>query len=169
MVAKHSFSIGALLVAVSTVSAQQVIPSAADSSFPQCGLVCAVFVQQQSICANSYPGGSPGLTYDQCFCQATTLQPLYTTTESVCAGECQAPSDRALLQQWFINFCNQVTQGIDPNAASTQPVTQPVTQAPTAPSTTVVTITSTSSPSVAATITSNSSGSSPAPVNQQSW
>ncbi|RMZ80636.1 hypothetical protein DV738_g2617, partial [Chaetothyriales sp. CBS 135597] len=52
----------ALIALATTVSSQQILPSAASSSFPTCGLSCAVLITAQSTCAASFPAGTAQLT-----------------------------------------------------------------------------------------------------------
>ncbi|RMZ86819.1 hypothetical protein DV736_g5955, partial [Chaetothyriales sp. CBS 134916] len=131
-------------------SSQQILPSGASSSFPACGLSCAVLVAAQSTCDSTYPAGTAQLTYENCFCTQGSVQPLYASPDGLCTAECTAESDRTTLQQWFTSFCKDVGQGIDPK---TQTATA---QSSGASSTTVVTVTSTSSnPTAAATNSGN--------------
>ena len=153
--------VGVLLTITTMASTQQIIPTSTSGSFPACAVSCAALLQAQQTCSASYPGGTPQLTYENCFCQSASIAALYSTADSVCAGECQVESDRTELHAWYLSFCNQVAQGIDPNAVSTQP-------AATA-STTVVTITSTASSTPAPTITGTGAGQSAAPATNQSW
>ncbi|RMD44213.1 hypothetical protein DV735_g787, partial [Chaetothyriales sp. CBS 134920] len=83
--------IASALVALATaVSSQQILPSAASSSFPACGLSCAVLITAQSTCASSFPAGTAQLTYENCFCTQGTVQPLYASPDGLCTAECTA-------------------------------------------------------------------------------
>ncbi len=143
-----------LLTLLHPVSGQSIIPTSSSGQFPGCALGCTVLLQAQSSCVPPNVPTSNSITYENCFCQSASLQPLYSTPDSVCAGECTIESDRDQLRAWFTNFCQQVGAGIDPLTTS---------------SVTVVTVTSTNTP--AATATSTGTGSAPASSSSphQSW
>ena len=151
--------IAAIASIVVTTMAQSIVPSASSSTFPGCALSCNVLLQAQALCTPPTAATTNQLAYDNCFCQSTLLQTLYATPDSVCAAECSIAADRTLLQSWFIGFCQQVGQGVDPVAttAATQPTNSVV----------VVTITSTNTP--APTITGSGTGAVGAASSDSSW
>jgi hypothetical protein len=140
-----------------SVSAQSIIPTTS-SQFPGCAVGCNVLLQAQSACIPPNVATTDQITYENCFCQISLLQALYSTPDSVCAAECTIETDRDLLQTWFTGFCQQVGQGIDPlaTAAATDGATV-----------TVVTVTSTSTPTATGAGTSGSSASSSS--SNKSW
>ncbi|KIW94522.1 uncharacterized protein Z519_04498 [Cladophialophora bantiana CBS 173.52] len=149
-----------LLSLLRLASAQSIVPTSSSAQFPSCALSCTVLLQAQTACVPPLVPVTNQITYENCFCQSSLLQALYSTPDAICTAECTSESDRTLLQTWFTNFCQQVGRGIDP-LASTTSVLQPS-------STAVVTITSYSTPP-AATNTGTGSASGPAPHSHQSW
>ena len=136
------------------VSGQNIVPTSSSAQFPGCAVGCTVLLQAQSSCGYPNVPATNDLTYENCFCQSSLLQALYSTPDSVCAAECTIESDRNLLRTWFTGFCQQVGRGVDPLTTA---------------STTVVTITSTSTPAGTATSTGTGSGSAPAPAPNKTW
>lgn len=109
----------ASIALLNLVSAQNIVPTSPSSSFPSCAVNCAVLLQAQTACIPPNVAATDQITYENCFCQSASLQPLYSTPDAICAGECNtAESDRETLQSWFLNFCKDVGQGIDPLTAS---------------------------------------------------
>ncbi|KIW82848.1 hypothetical protein Z517_02091 [Fonsecaea pedrosoi CBS 271.37] len=149
-----------LLGLLRLVSAQSIVPTSSTSQFPSCAVNCAVLLQAQTACVPPSVPATNQITYENCFCQSSFLQALYSTPDSICTAECTSESDRALLQTWFTTFCQQVGSGIDPLESTTSAL-QPG-------STTVVTITSFSTPPSTATNTGTGSASASAP-SHQSW
>jgi hypothetical protein len=98
------------------VSAQNFVPTGANGQFPACAASCAVLQQAQSTCLTQTGQQQTGLAAENCFCQSATLQGLYSTPDALCVAECPTSTDRAGLRTWFMSFCAQVGQGIDPNA-----------------------------------------------------
>ncbi|EXJ96141.1 hypothetical protein A1O1_01267 [Capronia coronata CBS 617.96] len=150
-----------LLNVTRCVSAQNIVPTSSSSSFPGCALSCTALLQAQSLCVPPNVATTSQITYENCFCQSSSLQALYSTPDAICAGECTIEADRQQLQTWFTGFCAQVGQGIDPltSTASTSPT-----------ATTVVTITSSTSPSQATGAgTGTGSSSASASSSHQSW
>ena len=140
--------------------AQSIVPTAGSSTFPSCAVNCAVLLQAQSTCIPPNAATTNDITYENCFCQSSLLQALYSTADSVCATECTAESDRTELQTWFKGFCSQVGQGVDP-------LTTTASLSPTG--TTVVTITSYSTAPPAATNTGSGSAAASASASNKSW
>ncbi|OAP55111.1 hypothetical protein AYL99_10811 [Fonsecaea erecta] len=143
------------------VSAQNIVPTSPSDQFPSCAVNCAVLLQAQTACVPPAQPATNQITYENCFCQSSFLQALYSTPDAICTAECTSESDRALLQTWFTGFCQKVGSGIDPLETTTSTF-QPS-------STTVVTITSYSTPPPTATNTGTGSASAPAPPSHQSW
>ncbi|KIW26455.1 uncharacterized protein PV07_09548 [Cladophialophora immunda] len=150
-----------LLSLLRFVSAQSIVPTSSSPQFPSCAVNCAVLLQAQTACVPPAVPATNQITYENCFCQSSFLQALYSTPDAICTAECTSESDRALLQTWFTSFCQQVGSGVDP-LESTTSILQPS-------STTVVTITSYSTPAPTATNTGTGSASAPAPSSHQSW
>lgn len=132
--------------------AQNFLPTTSSADFPGCGVGCNLLLQAQSFCVPPAVAVTSQFTYENCFCQSSFLQGLYSSPDAVCTAECTIESDRVLLQRWFTGFCSAVGQGVNP-LASTGAATATATG-----SVTVVTVTSTSPPS-GSTSTSTSSGS----------
>jgi hypothetical protein len=145
-----------LVTLLRPVSGQSFLPTSSSPQFPGCALGCTVLLQAQAACIPQNVPVTNQLTYENCFCQSSLLQALYTTPDSVCAAECTIESDRDALQTWFTGFCQQVGQGIDPAATVS-------------PTVTVVTITSTSTPTATATSTGTGSTSASAQPSHQTW
>lgn len=144
-------------------SAQNFLPTTSSADFPGCGVGCNLLLQAQSFCVPPAVAVTSQFTYENCFCQSSFLQGLYSSPDAVCTAECTIESDRVLLQKWFTGFCSAVGQGVNPLAS---------TGAATATgSVTVVTVTSTSPPTGSASTSSGSgSGSTNKPVAaNQSW
>jgi hypothetical protein len=154
-----------LLSSLDGVSAQipqQIVPTTSSSQFPGCALSCTVLLQAEQICKPPNQPQTNLLTYENCFCQSSALNALYTTPDSVCATECTIESDRTLLQSWFTTFCQSVGQGVDPLASTTV--------APTSTgSVVVVTVTSTNTNPPSTTNTGTGSAARPASPSNQSW
>jgi len=142
-------------------SAQTIVPTAASAQFPACAVSCTILLQAQSLCVPPNVAATNQLTYENCFCQSSYLQPLYGSPDALCTTECTVESDRTLLQTWFKNFCLQVGQGVDPLAATA------LTTTPLA--TTVVTVTSYSTPAPGATNTGTQSTSASTAPKSQTW
>jgi hypothetical protein len=148
-----------LLTALRPVSGQNILPTSSSTQFPSCASSCAVLLQIQSTCSTT--GNS--LANENCFCQSSTIQPLYSTPDALCTAECTTESDRVLLRTWFLQFCQQVGAGIDPNAQTTTG-TQQATG-----SVTVVTITSTNTSPPGSSNTGTGAAAAPAGRGSQSW
>ncbi|EHY52116.1 hypothetical protein HRR83_003320 [Exophiala dermatitidis] len=106
------------------VLAQTIVPTSSSNSFPGCALSCTVLLQAQTLCTPPNVASTNQITYENCFCQSSLLQALYSTPDAICAGECTIEADRQQLQKWFTGFCAQVGQGVDPltsTAATTSP------------------------------------------------
>ncbi len=143
-----------LIPLLQPVSAQSIVPTASNPQFPGCAVGCTVLLQAQSACIPPNVPTTTEITYENCFCQSSLLQAIYSTPDSVCAAECTIESDRDLLQTWFTGFCQQVGQGVDPLSTA---------------SVTVVTITSINTPTATATNTGTGSASTPARSSHQTW
>lgn len=140
--------------------AQNFVPTTPSSAFPACAVSCTALLQAQTLCLPPNVAAAANINYEMCFCQSSLLAAIYSTPDAICAAECQAPNDRALLQTWYRSFCSSVGQGVDP--AST-------TAAPTATqSVEIVTVTSTSS-SPGSLATAGGTASAPAQASNQSW
>lgn len=102
----HGRWLGLFLLSLyaSTSSAANILPSAASSTFPECGLSCTVLTQAQASCESA--GQS---TWVSCFCQSTLLTSL-KTSGSLCTS-CTSTSDQALLSTWYNNYCSSGGQG----------------------------------------------------------
>lgn len=119
LVEMRPLTIFALSATLTLVSSQAIVPTTSSSTFPGCALSCGVLLNAQVACIPPYAAVTSQLAYDNCFCQYSTLQALYTTPDSVCVGNCAIESDRQLLRSWFLNFCQSVAKGVDPIAGTT--------------------------------------------------
>ncbi|KPI46044.1 uncharacterized protein AB675_612 [Cyphellophora attinorum] len=108
-----------LSLALPLVAAQNFVPTGANGQFPACAASCAVLEQTQSTCLTQTGQQTTGLAAENCFCQSAALQGLYSTPDALCVAECPSSTDRAGLRTWFMSFCAQVGQGVDPNAQTT--------------------------------------------------
>lgn len=149
-----------LITLLHRVSGQNIVPTSSSSSFPGCALSCTALLQAQSLCVPPTAATTNQITYENCFCQSSLLQALYSTPDAICAAECTIEADRQQLQTWFTGFCAQVGKGIDPLAST-------ATTSPT--STTVVTVTSYSTSPSQATNTGTGSASAVGSSSHQSW
>ncbi|OJJ96353.1 hypothetical protein ASPACDRAFT_34902 [Aspergillus aculeatus ATCC 16872] len=95
------------LVASTVAHAQTVaiLPSAASSSFPSCGLTCSILLQAQSECLPPAAPQTNSATYASCFCHSHNLTELRTSTDVVCGDSCTNASDRSLIRTWYNNYC----------------------------------------------------------------
>ncbi|PYI15794.1 hypothetical protein BO86DRAFT_395697 [Aspergillus japonicus CBS 114.51] len=95
------------LLASTVAHAQTVaiLPSAASSSFPSCGLTCSVLLQAQSDCLPPAAPQTDSATYASCFCHSHNLTELHTSSNAVCDDTCTNASDRSLIQTWYNNYC----------------------------------------------------------------
>ncbi|KAJ5675397.1 hypothetical protein N7462_008294 [Penicillium macrosclerotiorum] len=88
----------ALSALITTGAAGDILPSAASSTFPSCGLTCTALTNAQSSCVTGAQS-----TWVSCFCQSSYLTTL-KTSGSVCS-DCSS-SDQSLLSTWYNNYCN---------------------------------------------------------------
>ncbi|CAG7930466.1 unnamed protein product [Penicillium olsonii] len=86
-----------LLTFALTALSASILPSAASSSFPQCGLTCSALTNAQTSCES---GTSD--SWASCFCQSSLLTGL-KSSGSVCAS-CSS-DDQATLSTWYNNYC----------------------------------------------------------------
>lgn len=119
----------------STSTAASILPSAASSSFPQCGLSCTALTQAQSSCEAAAES-----TWVSCFCQSSLLTTL-KTSGSLCSS-CTSSSDQSLLSTWYNNYCN--SNGKDTGSTSTTDTTTATTSASTGTTTAVKSTSNTS-------------------------
>ncbi|KAJ6087764.1 hypothetical protein N7467_006678 [Penicillium canescens] len=91
----------ALLTLLTTTLAadKNLIPTAASSTFPQCGLTCSQLYAAQDTCTQA----ADSSTWVSCFCQSSLISNL-KTSGSVCSS-CSA-GDQALVSTWYTNYCN---------------------------------------------------------------
>ncbi|KAL2427182.1 hypothetical protein ABEF95_009870 [Exophiala dermatitidis] len=142
------------------VLAQTIVPTSSSNSFPGCALSCTVLLQAQTLCTPPNVASTNQITYENCFCQSSLLQALYSTPDAICAGECTIEADRQQLQKWFTGFCAQVGQGVDPLTS---------TAATASPTTTTNVATVTSDSSGAANSGTGSASGSKSSSSHQSW
>jgi hypothetical protein len=81
------------------------LPSSASDSFPACGLSCTVLQKAQDGCVPPAAPKTGQSTYVSCFCESALISSLHSNPDSVCQNACKSASDRALLQDWYNNFC----------------------------------------------------------------
>lgn len=81
-----------------------IVPTAASSTFPACGLTCPVLTQVQTGCVPPQAPVTNDQTYVNCFCNSPTLVGL-KTTGTVCYT-CTDATSQNLLVQWFNGYCN---------------------------------------------------------------
>ncbi|KAL4884454.1 hypothetical protein BJY04DRAFT_8824 [Aspergillus karnatakaensis] len=82
------------------------LPSAASDSFPACGLTCSLLAQAETSCTPPSVAVSNQQTYVSCFCQSPAIIDFQNSPDNTCLDTCAVPTDRQLLQQWYLNFCN---------------------------------------------------------------
>lgn len=134
--------LGLLLLSLyaSTSAAANILPSAASSSFPQCGLSCTALTQAQSSCEAAAES-----TWVSCFCQSALLTTL-KTSGSLCSS-CTSSSDQSLLSTWYNDYCN--SNGKDTGSTSTTTDTTTATATNSASTGTATAVQSTSNTSAA--------------------
>lgn len=100
-VAPRLAALFALLTLLTTTLAadKNLIPTAASSSFPQCGLTCSQLYAAQDTCTQAADSSS----WVSCFCQSSLI-PNLKTSGAVCSS-CSA-DDQALVSTWYTNYCN---------------------------------------------------------------
>ena len=132
------YTILTLSLAPLLISAQNFVPTGASGNFPACAASCALLSQAQTTCLSQTGQQTTGLAAENCFCQSATLQGLYSTPDALCVAECPTQSDRVNLRTWFMSFCAQVGQGVDPNAqaSATATATETASTATDAPAST---------------------------------
>ncbi|OOF95849.1 hypothetical protein ASPCADRAFT_48601 [Aspergillus carbonarius ITEM 5010] len=81
------------------------LPSAASSSFPSCGLSCSVLKEAQNNCVPPVALQTDYATSVSCFCQSSLLTPIHSPT-GVCTDSCTSASDRSLIRTWYDEFCS---------------------------------------------------------------
>ena len=112
----------AFSLVLAAVSAQSILPSVPDSTFPACALSCQPLLTAQTACVPPAQPVTDQYVYDQCYCQQPTIDGLLNSPDGVCDSTCTVESDRVLLMQWYQNFCNQVDKTLlpsEPGASST--------------------------------------------------
>lgn len=147
------------LVPSSIQQAQNFLPAAASSSFPQCAYACTLLEQAQTICLPPSALVTSQSIYNTCFCQSGLLQPFYSTPNGVCDQFCPNPADLVTLQNWYKGFCAAQNQ-------ANQPTTSTTTVAPSTSSvsTSAITAIATSNTGSGSTSSQNTSNS-----QSQSW
>lgn len=134
--------LGLLLLSLyaSTSAAASILPSAASSSFPQCGLSCTALTQAQSSCEAAAES-----TWVSCFCQSSLLTTL-KTSGSLCSS-CTSSADQSLLSTWYNNYCN--SNGKDTGSTDTSTTTDTTTATNSASTGTATAVQSTTNTSAA--------------------
>ncbi|KAJ5305887.1 hypothetical protein PENANT_c015G00593 [Penicillium antarcticum] len=91
----------ALLALLTTTLAadKNLIPTAASSTFPTCGLTCSQLYAAQDTCTQA----ADSSTWVSCFCQSSLISNL-KTSGAVCS-EC-GTDDQAKVSTWYTNYCN---------------------------------------------------------------
>lgn len=87
-----------IALTISALAADTILPAAASSKFPQCGLTCTTLTSAQTSCESGEAS-----TWTSCFCQSSLLTGL-KSSGSVCSS-CSA-ADQATLSTWYNNYCN---------------------------------------------------------------
>ena len=147
----------------SLTSAQNLVPQAASSSFPACGLSCQILLQAQSACVPPAAPVTDQAVYVSCFCQSGYLKTLHSSPDGTCDQWCTVESDRQELMAWYNNLC--AAGGAAP-VASTTAVSS--TSTVSGLQTTVIYVTSTSAPTTTAT-PSDSAASGSSSGSSGSW
>lgn len=87
-----------LLAFALTAWSASILPTSASSTFPQCGLTCAVLTNAQTSCESG-----AAASWSSCFCQSSLLTGL-KSSGSICAS-CST-DDQATLSTWYNNYCS---------------------------------------------------------------
>ncbi|KAJ5623865.1 hypothetical protein N7510_000174 [Penicillium lagena] len=110
---------GLLLLALYTAPsiAASILPTAASSTFPSCGLTCSTLTGAQTSCESN----TDQSTWVSCFCASALLTGL-KSSGAVC-NTCSS-SDQQLLSTWYNDYCNsggKVDDGSNGGAAAAAP------------------------------------------------
>ncbi|KAJ5754118.1 uncharacterized protein N7511_008271 [Penicillium nucicola] len=102
----------ALLTLLTTTLAadKNLIPTAASSTFPTCGLTCSQLYAAQDTCTQAADSAS----WVSCFCQSSLI-PNLKTSGAICSS-CST-EDQAKISTWYTNYCN--SGGKDTSTATT--------------------------------------------------
>lgn len=87
-----------IALTISALAADSILPTAASSKFPQCGLTCTTLTGAQTSCESGEAS-----SWTSCFCQSSLLTGL-KSSGSICST-CSA-ADQATLSTWYNNYCN---------------------------------------------------------------
>ncbi|KAJ5790918.1 uncharacterized protein N7518_007929 [Penicillium psychrosexuale] len=98
-----------IALTISALAADTILPAAASSKFPQCGLTCTTLTSAQTSCESGEAS-----TWTSCFCQSSLLTGL-KTSGSICPS-CSA-ADQTTLSTWYVDYCN--SGGKDTGTATT--------------------------------------------------
>lgn len=92
---------GLLLLALYTAPsiAASILPTAASSTFPSCGLSCYALTNAQQNCV----GNPDQASWVSCYCTSPLL-PNFKSSGAAC-NECSS-SDQQLLSTWYNDYCN---------------------------------------------------------------
>lgn len=125
-----------ILVLLPTALAQgeSLLPSSASDSFPACALNCGLLRQAQDSCVPPAAPKSDPSIYVTCFCQSDLITSLHNSPNGICDDSCNNPSDLALLQKWFNDFCSS---GGSVQTSTTTTATSPSTASATSADATV--------------------------------
>ncbi|RAL02468.1 uncharacterized protein BO80DRAFT_433726 [Aspergillus ibericus CBS 121593] len=94
-----------VLSTVARAHSVALLPSAASSSFPSCGLTCSVLKEAQDHCLPPVAPETDSATYLSCFCQSNLLTQIHSPT-GVCTESCTSASDRSLIRTWYDELCS---------------------------------------------------------------
>ncbi|RHZ72396.1 hypothetical protein CDV55_108454 [Aspergillus turcosus] len=100
----HLLVIAFFLTTTVLATTDTILPSAASATFPACALSCSTLQNAAGSCLAS-PVDTHAV-HVSCFCQSALLSSLKTSPNGPCDSSCTNPSDRQLLQTWYINYCN---------------------------------------------------------------
>ncbi|KAJ9488147.1 hypothetical protein VN97_g5139 [Penicillium thymicola] len=100
-----------IALTISALAADSILPTAASSTFPQCGLTCTTLTTAQTSCE-----AADASTWTSCFCESSLLTGL-KTSGSICST-CNA-ADQATLSTWYNNYCNSGGKDTSNTAATT--------------------------------------------------
>jgi len=87
------------------------------ASLPSCAVNCGPLYDANGACVPPANPATDEGSWDSCFCNYGSLQPLKSGPSDVCKGACNAdPQGLPGIQNWFTSLCNKA---VDPTATTT--------------------------------------------------
>jgi hypothetical protein len=102
-VSRSAFSV-AVLGLLPLVSAQAVQYTLLPGNLPSCATQCQVFDGAATDCVPPVAPVTNNEAYISCFCFYSTLAPMRTSSQNICAPTC-SDSDWATIENWYRSLC----------------------------------------------------------------